>query len=146
MRKRRLRRLIEAHGAVTARWPECERHAACHLLAEEPELGRALAVARRLDDALDRVVYAPVAGAEARVAAALTDLPDQDRRTARPFGAAFRPEVMRSLWSRAVTLAMASVLGVVIGSSDVGEWISGPVDPEWIALVDGPTPTVGWEP
>jgi len=49
----RFRRLLDAHGADIARWPQAERAAACRLLATSPEARRLQGDAANLDRILE---------------------------------------------------------------------------------------------
>lgn len=130
MRYARLRRLAEAYGADLGRWPRSERAAAERLLARSPKARALLDEAGRLDGLLDR--FDPVA-AEPPFGPALdlpAALPAQDRPRMRQEPRGFAPRENRQFWFRAATLAMASVVGVLIGLSDLGERIAGQGSPE----------------
>jgi hypothetical protein len=109
MTRRRLGALIETYGADPERWPAEERAPAEALLARSPEFAADLALARRIDIALDEASLAP-AGADLR--RRILAVPDR-----RP---AWR-EILDALWPfesvlrPAAGLATAAVLGIVVG-------------------------------
>lgn len=61
MTERRFARLISAHGADPARWPEAERAAGIAWADSHPEARAALAAERRLDAMLDLAAPPPLA-------------------------------------------------------------------------------------
>lgn len=132
MRHGRLQRLIEAYGADPARWPAEERDAAVRRAAGDPAAQAALAEARQLDDLLDRL-EAPEAGALSLPAA----LPAQQR----PFLAGL---ASWRLWPGVAVLAMASVLGVAIGLSDIADRVAGASNGDVAALVFEAPATEDW--
>ena len=103
--------------------------------------------ARRLDALLDMAAPWETAESERHIAAALAVLPAQDRRRlwGMPAGLAV-PAPARAPWPAFAALAMASVIGVMIGSSDIGASIAGGPDSDYAALDDTPTLTAALEP
>jgi hypothetical protein len=102
MDEERFRRLIEAYGGESARWPQAERAPALRYLAATPAAHAIRAEARRLDQALD--AWAP-GGAGAGLAEAIA--------AGAPTPRALRP---RDLWLSGVGLAAACVIGLMVGA------------------------------
>lgn len=140
MRHGRFTRLIEAYGADPAHWPEDERAAAERHLAGDPSARAALEEARRLDALLERLPAPP----EAPSIALPMNLPAQRRPALQRLlhlgrGAAW------AMWPRVAALAMASVLGVLIGLSSIGDQLYPAQDSDATASVFDSAPTGGWE-
>jgi hypothetical protein len=134
----RRQRPVDAYGADRVRWPAGRHDAA------DPA---ALESARRLDAVLDRAVAWRTAESEARVAAGLAVLPPQDRRRFLSFSHPFAASAPgRAPWPAFAALAMASVIGIVIGGSDIGASIAGGPDADYSVLDDTPTLTAALEP
>jgi hypothetical protein len=132
------RRPSEAYGADPARWPADRRG-----VVDPAELESA----RRLDALLDRAAPRETAESETRIAAALAVLPPQDRRRLWAFPGRFAVTApVRTPWPAFAALAMASVIGVLIGISDIGASIGGGPDSDYSELDDTPTLTAALEP
>jgi len=110
MTETRLLEIIASHGARPERWPEQERAAALRALESAPEAKRAMAVEAELDTLLARHETPPPA---LSLQTEITAIPD--RRPVRlstmirgywPFGA---------IWQPAFGLALAGVVGVMVG-------------------------------
>lgn len=111
----RLRAVIEAYGASTARWPEAERAAAAVLLAESAEARALVTAAAPLDELLDAApAVAPTAAMRAAILAAAP-------RARRPRGEGWRALIGElGGWRLAGgVLAASLVLGIVSGG-----WLS----------------------
>lgn len=142
----RLRRVIEAYGADPARWPrEADRAGPAAGAGADPAV---LAEARRLDALLARAKPAADPIAEKRLLAALARLPAQPRpawertdfRAAKPGRG-----LNAGLWTRLAGLAAASLLGVVLGLSDIAAPAGLDDEPDFAALVLDETPMAGLE-
>ncbi|HEX4196993.1 MAG TPA: hypothetical protein VHZ26_06085 [Caulobacteraceae bacterium] len=102
MDEERFRRLIEAYGGESARWPQAERAPALRYLAATAAAHATRAEARRLDQMLDAwAVDDRAAALAARIAAGA------------PASRSLRP---RDLWISGVSLAAACVIGVMVGA------------------------------
>lgn len=140
MRHGRFLRLLEAYGADPARWPEDERAAAERHMAGDPAARAAIEEARRIDALLGRMPPVPELPAIALPLA----LPAQRRPLLQRLvhaghGAAW------SMWPRVATLAMASIVGVVIGLSSVASHFSTTQDNDTTTSVFDSAPSGGWE-
>ncbi|MCR9175493.1 MAG: hypothetical protein NXI19_05760 [Alphaproteobacteria bacterium] len=107
--ERRVLELIDAYGAVPARWPATERAPAMDLVARTPDLRIAMETAAVLDEMLD-TRPTPMPNPALRVE--LKKIPDQrhglDWLSALwPFGAPWRP---------AMGLAAALAVGLLVGA------------------------------
>jgi hypothetical protein len=146
MAEERLRKVIEAYGADPARWPNEAALDPAAVAGADPVV---LAEAKRLDALL--AVAKPAADpiGEKRVLAGLARLPAQPRpaweraRSARP-----RRGLDGGLWTRFAGLLAASLVGLVLGLSDLAAPI-GPDEadlaPDFAALVLDETPMAGLE-
>lgn len=123
MKLEEFERLLDAHGADPARWPDARRDAALALLADDPEAAARHAETRGLDTLLDTVASAPVDAATVdRIVRAAV---------AAPSGFSWP---LRHLAMQAAGLAACLVLGLAIGVSGIAE--TSVVDvPEQDALV-----------
>jgi hypothetical protein len=114
----RFRRLIAAYGADPGRWPPGRRRRAEALLAHSAQARALLAEAQALDALLLADAKAP---ADERLSAAIiaraTALP-QERMPA-PARAVTLDWSLSRLWPQAVGLAVAAVLGFVVGWTDL---------------------------
>jgi anti-sigma factor RsiW len=133
-------RLIEAYGADPARWPSDERAAAERHMAANPAARAAVEEARRLDALLGRMPPVPEMTSFPLPAA----LPAQRRpllqRLVRPGRA-----VAWSMWPRVAALAMASIVGVVIGTSGIADHFSPAQDSDAATSVFDSAPSGGWD-
>jgi hypothetical protein len=119
-------RLLEAYGADSAHWPEEERAAAEALLRGSAAARAALAEARELDAFLQRhSVAAADPDLAERVIARALDAPQERGMTLSPrshdVGEGVRvrgPLFPFRLWPRLAGLAVAGVLGFVVGIAD----------------------------
>jgi ferric-dicitrate binding protein FerR (iron transport regulator) len=133
-------RLIDAYGADPARWPEDERAAAERHLADDPSARAALEEARRLDALLGRLPAPP----EAPSIALPMALPAQRRPALQRLLHVGRGATW-SLWPRFAALAMASVLGVLIGLSNVGDQLYPAQEGDTTTSVFDSAPSGGWD-
>ena len=140
MRHTRFLRLIGAYGADPARWPDEERAAAVRRMADDPAARAAIDEARRLDALLERMPSPPEAPAIALPAV----LPAQRRPVVRRLVRAGRGAVW-AMWPRVAALAMASVVGMLIGLSGVADQLSGAPDTDAATSFFDSAPTGGWE-
>ena len=119
MNLERFRELMDAYGGDPRRWPPMERGPAAELLAASAEARAMLAEAAALDRLLDGAPsMAPVALDAERLIAHVTAAA-QDRPSFRPVGG-MRP-ASRGLWLRAASLAAATVLGFVVGWTELAD-------------------------
>lgn len=134
----RFERLLDAHGADLARWPQGQRAAAERLLAADPGATAALAQARALDALMAREPAAADAQA-ARIVQAIEArrLPPQRRRFLwRRWPAELLNLDFTPAWPRLAALAGVAALGFVIGLSDLtGPIAAGPNGEEGMAIV-----------
>lgn len=109
---------IARYGTTLAQWPEADRRAGEALLAHSAAARDLLAEQQQLDRlfAAAPAIVAP-AGFQARVLAAATA--PQTAAPRRPFRLALR-ESLAAFWPQMVGLAAASVLGFMIGVTDLG--------------------------
>ena len=124
---KRVREIIAAYGADSARWPAAERTAALAILRDDAELSALLQDARRLDTALDS--FAPplptVNAAElaGRIMAVARQMP-----TPRPKEELSIPFWRWFGWPKIAGLAMAGVIGFTIGwtglDAQLQEWMA----------------------
>ena len=123
---RRFRRLIAAYGADPARWPPGRRVHAEALLARSAEARDLRAEAQAFDSLLMADAKPP---ADERLAAAIiahaTNVPQE--RAPAPVRAIGLGWSLSRLWPQAVGLAVAAVLGFVLGWTDLlpGEFGAG---------------------
>ena len=140
MRLGRFLRLIGAYGADPARWPDEERAAAERRVAGDPAARAAIDEARRLDALLDRMPSPPDMPAIVLPAV----LPAQRRPVIHRLVRAGHGAVW-TMWPRVAALAMASVVGMLIGLSGVGDQLYGTQDTDTATTVFDSAPTGGWE-
>jgi hypothetical protein len=116
----RFRRLIAAYGADPARWPPGQRSRADALLARSVKARALLAEARAFDALLMTDVKPP---ADEPLAAAIiaraTAAPQERAPVITPPRAVTLDWSFARLWPQAVGLAVAAVLGFVIGWTDL---------------------------
>jgi hypothetical protein len=116
MNETRLKRLLEAYGAESERWPPGDRQAALALLAASPAARALVAEARRLDRLLEAVPVgstAPAATAALRRRiAALPAAPEADPAAG---GWTIGPWPLTRLWPSAAGLVAAGLIGFVVG-------------------------------
>ena len=100
---------------------------------------------RWLDEALARVRVEPPAGAQERILARLSTLPPQ-RLSVRERIAHGWERLLGSVempaWSQAATLAAATLLGILVGFSDIGAVEPPPTDLIGLAFDASPSPGV----
>lgn len=116
MTNEQLQTLLDSHGADAARWPQAQRAAAEHLIAQDAQARAQFNEAQRLD-ALLAAAYGADAedtAAATRVLARLTALPRQKR----PFW--HWPLVLLDwqfapAWPRVAALACCAVIGFMVG-------------------------------
>jgi hypothetical protein len=110
----RFRALLEAYGAEARRWPAAERAGALALLQESPEAEAARIETARLDSLLDRAPpTSPPRIAAAELARRVTVA---SQETVRPY------RIGDMLWLRAVGLAAAALVGLVVGASQLADF------------------------
>jgi hypothetical protein len=116
----RFRRLIAAYGADPARWPPGQRRRAEALLARSTAARALLAEAQTFDTLLlaDAKPPADERLAAAVIARATAALQQRTPAIARARDSAFEWPLFR-LWPQAVGLAVAALLGFVIGWTDL---------------------------
>lgn len=116
MNSNRLTVLLEAYGGDPARWPEHEREAGMALLRSDPA---AADVARSLDAALDAYA-APPANAALRLK--ILDATRKVEQTRRFSLGALVGDLLpwRPLWPNLAGLAVALLIGIGVGFSDIG--------------------------
>lgn len=143
MRRNDYRRLIEAYGADPKRWPADADRLGDGL----GELHENLSASRRLDDLLGAADHSVDAASERRVMARLSPLPAQDRPTLAALSWQRRLAGMLAdaFWPRVAGLAMASLLGVAIGLTDLTNFSLDDGDDDLVALVLDETPMAGLE-
>lgn len=150
MTERRFARLVAAHGADPARWPEAERHAGRDWVARHPAATVELAAARRLDALIDRTAPRPPTDA-AMLALADRIMATLDAREAALPPALPAPVVMaRSRLPRGMittVFAVAAValvgLGLLLGRS-VSLSQTTTAEAEQMLMLGGPTLTAGF--
>lgn len=110
MSETRLLDIIASHGAKPERWPEEERAAALLALESSPEARRVMEAEDRLDALLDgHVTPPPTLALQTKIAAIPDQTPARLTTILRgywPFGA---------IWQPASGLALAAVIGVMVG-------------------------------
>jgi hypothetical protein len=143
MRRADYRRLIEAYGADPKRWPvEADRP-----VEALDDLHETLSAARRLDGLLAAADHSVDRDAEQRVMARLSLLPRQDRPTMAAFSWQRRLVRMleEALWPKVAGLAMASLLGMAIGLTDLTNFTADDDSDDLVTLVLDETPMAGLE-
>ena len=125
MDRTRFEHLLEAYGAIFARWPEAERVAGEAFARDHAdEVAVLLAQARSLDDALDagRTSSAPSAALTARILAAAPKGAPVRRANFAPAG-----------WALAACALLGVILGYGVGAlaqpSDDGSYFSAAFEP-----------------
>ena len=115
----RFRELMDAYGGDPRRWPPGERGPAAELLAASADARALLAEAAALDQILDGAppVVPGIHDAE-RLIAQVTAAA-QERPVFRPIGV-MQP-AGRGLWLRAASLAAATVIGFVVGWTELAD-------------------------
>lgn len=115
MTLKRLRQIVDAHGADSSRWPEAERASAEAFAAQSAEARDLLAQARMLDGALDDLPSDVPDAAMARLVAATAFPPLQTKaaRSSAPNG--WLSGLGSLLWPRTAALVTMAVLGIVVG-------------------------------
>lgn len=150
MTERRFARLISAHGADPARWPEGERAAGIAWADSHPEARKALAAERRLDAMLDLAAAPPMTDSAGtaladRIMATLDSraLPDDlPMAGAMPVPAARPPLRLFATLGAAAAVALVG-LGLLLGRSVT---LSQPATAEadQMLLLGGPALTAGF--
>jgi hypothetical protein len=143
MRRADYRRLIEAYGADPKRWPvEADRP-----VEALDDLHETLSAARRLDGLLASADHVVDRDAEQRVMARLSLLPKQDRPTmaAHSWRRRLGRVLEEALWPKVAGLALASLLGMAIGLSDLTSFMPDEDSDDLVALVLDETPMAGLE-
>ena len=142
----RLRKVIEAYGADSSRWPsEVGRAGPAALEGVDSAV---LVEARCLDMLLAKAKPGPDPIAEKRILAALSRLPAQPRPAWEQAGfwhAKPGQSLGAGLWTRLAGLVAASLLGVVLGLSDIVAPGGLDEEPDFAALVLDETPMAGLE-
>lgn len=119
MKLDRFRTLVDAYGADPARWPARERLAAEALLAGNEQARAALNEAATLDRVLARTVPAGAsAGLRDMIRRSTQSVPQQKPFSLGEIVASWLPG--RTLWPNLAGLAAALVLGVALGTADIG--------------------------
>lgn len=115
----RFRELMDAYGGDPRRWPPMDRAPAAALLAASAEARALLAEAVTLDRLLDAAesVALPALDADRLIVRATGAA--QDRANFRPIGV-MRPAGQR-LWLRAASLAAATIIGFVVGWTQLAD-------------------------
>ena len=144
----RLRAVVAAYGANPARWPKSDRELALLLSAADPGFASSLEDARSLDSTLAHASrpVAPAAAAD-RLLASVGEAPGNVVAFARR-GTRRSPEQRTTLAGRfavATSLAASLALGVYLGASGQGDWLTPPLlaeeSPEYmtaeLAVLDG---------
>jgi len=113
----RFRTILNAYGAMPERWPSAERDDALALTRESVTAARALADARKLDEALEASTFSEsahdlhrFARMQARIVGAAQ--PEMQSWTVRWLGFSL---TSRQLWPSVAGLAVASILGFAVG-------------------------------
>jgi hypothetical protein len=119
MRLERLRELMDAYGGDPRRWPPAERAPAAELLAASAEARVLLAEAASLDQLLDGAPPMAPATLDAEKLIALATAAAQERPFV-PLAGVMRP-AGRGLWLRAVSLAAATIIGFVVGWTQLAD-------------------------
>ncbi|HKP57062.1 MAG TPA: hypothetical protein VJV78_10090 [Polyangiales bacterium] len=115
----RFRELIDAYGAMPARWPVAERAAAEALVRNDAQAARLLAEAEPLDALLDTYEVAELAP---RVRARVLEVPQvAERKQRKRFG-------LRMAWA----VALSCLIGVISGAWSAPE--ASADDDEWTEL------------
>lgn len=115
----RFRELMDAYGGDPRRWPPAERASAAELLAQSPEARALLAEAATLDRFLDRAPPMTPATLDAERLITRTTAAAQER-PAVPLAGVMRP-AGRGLWLRAASLAAATIIGFVVGWTQLAD-------------------------
>jgi len=113
----RFRRLIAAYGAEPSRWPPGRRPPAEALLARSEEARTLLADAQALDSLLMADAMEPVDEQLASVIVARATATPQEGVPAP--GHAFTLDWSPRLWPHVVGLAVAAVIGFIVGWTDL---------------------------
>src|SRR5579871_1858242 len=115
----RFRELADAYGGDPRRWPPAERAPAAALLAASAEARALLAEAAALDRLLDGAPPSAPATLDAERLIARATAAAQDRPSFRTVGVT-RP-AGRGLWLRAASLAAATIIGFVVGWTQLAD-------------------------
>lgn len=115
----RFRELMDAYGGDPRRWPPAERPPAAALLAASAEARALLAEAAALDRLLDEAPPSAPATLDAERLIARATAAAQERPSFRTVGA-MRP-AGRGLWLRAASLAAATIIGFVVGWTQLAD-------------------------
>lgn len=119
MRPERFRTLVDAYGADPARWPARERAAAEALLAGDEQAHAVLDEAAALDRILAGAPPVTASTGLRDVIRRMTqDMPQHKPLSLGEILASWLPG--RRLWPNLAGLAVALVLGVTLGASDIG--------------------------
>jgi hypothetical protein len=117
----RFQRLLDVHGADSARWPQPERAAAERLLSSDGAAAAAFAQARVLDALIAREPYAQPDTTGVLRALSVRPLPPQRRRFLwRRWPSELLTLDFAPAWPRVAALAGVAVLGFVVGLTDLG--------------------------
>lgn len=150
MTERRFARLVAAHGADPARWPEARRHAGLDWVARHPAATAELAAARRLDALLDLATPPPVTDAAARALAdrimATLDARAADMPAGMPVPATMASSRLpRGVITTVVAVAAVALvgLGLLLGRS-VSLSQTTTAEAEQMLMLGGPTLTAGF--
>ena len=115
----RFRELVDAYGGDPRRWPPTERAPAAELLAASAEARTLLAEAAALDRILDRALPMAPATLDSERLIALATAAAQERPSFRPVGV-MQP-AGRGLWLRAASLAAATIIGFMVGWTQLAD-------------------------
>jgi hypothetical protein len=115
----RFRELVDAYGGDPRRWPLTERGPAAELLAASAEARAVLAEAAALDQLLDRAPPTAPATLDAERLIARATAAGQERPFV-PLAGVMRP-TGRRLWLRAASLAAATIIGFVVGWTQLAD-------------------------
>jgi len=115
----RFHELMDAYGGDPRRWPPADRAPAAELLAASAEARALLAEATALDWLLDGAPPLAPSTLDAERLIARATAAAQERPTFRSVGV-MRP-IGRGLWLRAASLAAATIIGFVIGWTQLAD-------------------------
>jgi hypothetical protein len=135
------RRLIAAYGSDPKRWPTKVDHAELQQFSDD------LRREQHLDALLDRAEPDADPAAAARVLAALGRLPRQidSRLVRRSWIERIQDGFAAMVWPKVAALAMASLIGIGIGMTDLAAPLSVDTDDDLTTLVLDSSPLAGLE-
>lgn len=150
MTERRFARLVAAHGADPARWPEAERSAGRDWTARHPAAAAELATARRLDALLDGAAPPAMTDDAAQALADRIMATLDARKTGMPADLPVTAALVRSRLPRGMITTVCAVaavalvgLGLLLGRS-VSLSQTTTAEAEQMLMLGGPTLTAGF--